>query len=109
LIGRTAVKLSLIVAILASAGCHTLHFHVSDAPFDPEPVVDRKAFWLFATFPLQDVDVREFCPEGVSAIAERTTFSDGLFSSLTLGLYSPRTSYYYCRLPRTTVPLVPAS
>ena len=109
MIRRTAAKLALVAGILASAGCHTLHFHVSDAPYDPTPVVDRKSFWLWATFPLRDVDVRVFCPEGVSAIEEKTTFSDGLFSSLTLGIYSPRTSYYYCRLPRTAVPLVPAS
>lgn len=109
MIRRTAAKLALIAGILASAGCHTFHFHVSDAPYDPAPVVDRKSFWLFAMYPLRDVDVRVFCPEGVSAIAEKTTFSDGLFSSLTLGIYSPRTSYYYCRLPRAALPLVPAS
>jgi hypothetical protein len=109
LIFRAAAKLALIAGILASAGCHTFHFHVSDAPYDPTPVVDRKTFWFFAMFPLRDVDVRAFCPEGVSAIEEKTTFSDGLFSSLTLGIYSPRTSYYYCRLPRTAGPPDPTS
>jgi hypothetical protein len=99
LIRRTAAKLALIAGILASAGCHTFHFDVSDAPYDPTPVVDRKTFWIFAMFPLRLVDVRAFCPEGVSAIEEKTTFSDGLYTSLTLGIYAPRTSYYYCRLP----------
>ena len=104
MIQRTARKLALLAGILALTACHTFHFHVSDAPFDPKPVVDRKAFWVFAMFPLRAVDVRAFCPEGVSAIEEKTTFSDGLFSSLTLGIYSPRTSYYYCRLPRSAGP-----
>ena len=106
---RIAAKLALIAGILASTGCHTFRFHVSDAPYDPTPVVDRKTFWLFAMFPLRDVDVRAFCPEGVSAIEEKTTFSDGLFSSLTLGIYSPRTSYYFCRLPRAAETLAPSS
>ena len=101
---RTAAKLLLIAGILASTACHTFRFHVSDAPYDPKPVVDRKAFWVFAMFPLRGVDVHAFCPEGVSAIEEKTTFSDGLLSSLTLGIYCPRTSYYYCRLPRAAEP-----
>ncbi len=86
-----------------SAGCHTFRFHVSDAPSDPIPVVDRKTFWVFALFPTMEVDVRTICPAGVAEIDEETTFTDGLFTVLTLNVYSPRTSYYYCRRPAQPV------
>ena len=95
--------------LVSSSACHTFHFHVSDAPFDPKPIVDRKTFWVFAWFPTLEVDVRAICPAGVAAIEEQTTFTDGLFSVLTLSIYSPRTSSYYCRLPAPPAAPPPAA
>ena len=95
--------------LFTSNACHTFHFHVSNAPFDPKPIVDRKTFWVFAWFPTFEVDVRAICPEGVAAIEEQTTFTDGLFGVLTLSIYSPRTSYYYCRLPAPPAAPPPAA
>jgi hypothetical protein len=82
-----------------SSACHTFHFQVSREPYDPKPIIDRKTFWVFAWFPTFEVDVRAICPAGVAAIEEQTTFTDGLLTILTLNIYSPRTSYYYCKLP----------
>jgi Bor protein len=79
------------------AGCHTIRLDISKAPSAQQPIVDRKTFWFFGAS-RQDVDVRAFCPDGVAAIEEETTFTDGLFGNLTLGIYTPRTSYYWCRL-----------
>ncbi len=96
---HTASLLALLALLVASTGCHTFRFHVSDAPFDPKPVVDRKTFWVFAWFPTQEVDVRSICPAGVADIEETTTLLDGLCTLFTIDIYSPRTSYYYCKLP----------
>jgi hypothetical protein len=88
---------------LAASACHTFAFHVSDAPSNPVPVVDRKTYWLFGTFPEQDIDAGAICPEGVSKIAEETLFTDVLLTAVTLEIYAPRTSTYYCRLPTSPV------
>jgi hypothetical protein len=95
----TAKLLALLAVLLASSACHTFRFQVSNAPFDPKPIVDRKTFWVFAWFPKLEIDMRAICPEGVAAIEEQTTFTDGVFTAFTLNIYSPRTSRYYCKLP----------
>ena len=86
-----------LVLLLSLAGCNTLRFRVSDEDSARTPVVDRKAyfFWGLTT---QDVDVSGYCPNGAVAVDEETTFLDGLLGNLTLGIYAPRTSYYWCRL-----------
>jgi len=76
--------------------CHTLTFEMAQDK-KPQPITDRKTFWFWGLTPTQQVDVQAICPTGVAEIQEETTFSDGLFSLLTLGIYSPRTSLYYCR------------
>ncbi len=106
-VGWTASRLALAGLVMATAGCHSFAFHISDAPFNPTPVVDRQTFWLFGTLPTRDVDARAICPGGISAIDEETSFTDVLLTALTLEIYTPRTSSYYCRLPE--VPLPPAS
>jgi Bor protein len=103
---QTANLLALLV--LVSTGCHTFRFHVSAAPSAPTPVVEHKSFWVFAWFPTQEVDVRAICPDGVATIEEETTFLDGFISTLTLSIYSPRTSYYYCRLSAPPAAAPPA-
>jgi hypothetical protein len=97
---RLANRLALTALAVVLAGCHTIRFEIAKAPTTQEPVVDRKTFWFYAVTS-QDVDVRKFCPHGVVAIDEEITFTDGLFGNLTLGIYTPRTSYYWCRLPPT--------
>jgi hypothetical protein len=90
----------LAVSLLSLSACHTFRFEVSKEPHETTPVVDSKTFWVFAWFPTLEVDVRAICPAGVAVIEEETTFTDGLFTFLTLNVYSPRTSYYYCRIPQ---------
>jgi hypothetical protein len=71
-------------------------FKVADVPHE-QVVPDRKTFWFWGLAPTREVDARAICPHGVSAIREETTFGDGFFGFITLGIYSPRTSYYHCR------------
>lgn len=93
---RRLAAFAVLLSVLATAGCHTMRFQVTDAPHQ-NVVYDRKAYFLWGLAPTRKVDVLQHCPNGVTAIREQTTFVDGIFSLFTLGLYEPRSSWYYCR------------
>ena len=80
---------------MALSGCHTMHFEVSSDPHE-RVVYDRKSFFLWGLVPTREVDVSAHCPGGVAAIREETRFSDGLLEFVTLGIWQPRSSWYYC-------------
>ena len=61
-----------------------------------EVIYDRKSFYLWGLTPTKEVDVAQFCPAGVAAIKEETRFEDGFFAAITLGIWQPRSSWYYC-------------
>jgi hypothetical protein len=91
---RAAAAISLGI-VLTLLGCHTMRFEVGEG--QPGKVVhDRKTFWLGGLVPTKKVDVADFCPNGALAIEEETTFLDGLLANLTLAIYTPRSSTYYC-------------
>ncbi len=87
----------LALALLASLGigCHTMQFEVTGEPHG-EVVYDRKSFFFWGLAPTKVVDVSAFCPHGVAAIREETRFTDGLLEAVTIGIYQPRSSWYYC-------------
>jgi hypothetical protein len=87
-----AISLALLLTLL---GCHTMRFEVGEGQ-PGEVVHDRKAFWLFGLVSTKNIDVTAICPSGALAIEEETSFVDGLFSFLTLSIYTPRSSTYYC-------------
>ena len=101
---RAARCLALSALLSLGSGCHSFFIRVSSVPYDPTPIVDRKTFWLFGCFPEQNIDVSAICPGGVSAIEEETSFSDVLLTAVTLEIYTPRTTSYYCRLPQEASP-----
>ena len=86
---------ALAAAALVLSACHTMRFEVGDGPVG-KVVHDRKSFFFFGLYPTKHVDVASFCPSGAVAIAEETTFVDGLLGFITLDIYSPRSSTYYC-------------
>ena len=61
-----------------------------------EVVYERKSFFLGGLAPTRKVDVGAHCPDGVVYIREQTTFVDGLFNVITLGIWTPRSSWYHC-------------
>lgn len=87
-------KVLLGVALL-SAGCFTMRFRVADQPH-AQVVSEHKSFFLFGLVPTKVVDVSTKCPHGVVAIREQVGFMDGLATIFTLGIWSPRSSTYYC-------------
>ena len=84
-----------VVLLTLLAGCHTMRFEVSAEPHD-HVVYDRKSFYLWGLAPTKEVDVSRHCPDGVAAVREETRFSDGFFGVVTLGIWQPRSSWYYC-------------
>lgn len=90
-------RLVLVASLVAlQVGCHTMRFEVAPGPHE-KVVHHRKSFWVGALFPEVRVDVSQYCPAGVVAVEEETTFLDGFFGFITLSIWTPRTSRYYCR------------
>lgn len=68
------------------------HAHVPTA----NVVSEHKNFYLAGLVPTRVVDVSEKCPYGAAAVMEETTFADGLARVVTLDIWTPRSSTYYC-------------
>ena len=92
---KFAVAASGLAAALAWIGCHTMRFEVGDGQVG-KVVHERKAFFVGGLAPTRKVDVSEFCPAGAVAVSEETTFVDGLLGFVTLSIYTPRSSTFYC-------------
>lgn len=93
---RTSALVLSTALILSS--CHTMRFTV-DTSEVANVVEERKSFWFWGLTPARTVDVSQHCPQGAVAVKEETTFVDGLFGLITLGIWSPRSSWYYCGAP----------
>ena len=94
---RNRGMLAAVLLIAAVAvGCNTMDFEVASTGSVGEEVHDRKAFFLWGLAPTRKVDVCDHCPAGVRSFREETTFGDGLLRAITIGIYSPRTTYYEC-------------
>ena len=100
---RPMFALAVLVAglVVALAACHTMRFELVNEPA-AEAVREHKSYFLWGLAPTVDVDVLNKCPAGAAAIRERTTFLDGLMSLPTLGIWSPRSTTYYCRASHPT-------
>lgn len=89
---------ALLAAPLLLSACNTMRFEVGDGAVS-EVVRQRKSFFVGGLVPTRNVDVARHCENGAVAIREETTFGDGFFNLITLGIYTPRTSWYYCAAP----------
>jgi hypothetical protein len=72
-----------------------MRFDLADAS-GAQVVFERKSFFLWGLVPTQEVDVSRHCPHGAAAVREERRFSDGFFALVTLGIWTPRSSWYYC-------------
>jgi len=85
-----------IAALLA--GCHTMRFELEQAP-DTRGVHDRHSYFFWGLVPTKVIDVREKCPSGAVALRENTSFLDGLLGLPFLGIWSFRSTTFFCRAP----------
>jgi hypothetical protein len=92
-LGRAA----LLAILLGGAGCYK-------ATFIRDPNVVRGAehdqwldFWVFGIVGEQNIDVKQFCPDGrVAQVVTGGNFATGIVSLLTIGIYAPRKVYVTC-------------
>jgi len=96
----------LLLATASTLACHTMRFEIAHIPSDliNDPIQVRKSFWLAGAFPTETIDVRTICPNGAAAVEEETSWVDALIYAVTLSIYTPRTSWYYCRRDPYVVP-----
>lgn len=93
---RGASTLAALGVLVALLGCHTMQFELVDAEHASR-VYHRNNFFFWGLAPTVEVDVSEYCPAGVAAIREETTVVDYLLLTVpTLGIYQPRSAWYYC-------------
>jgi hypothetical protein len=92
---RIAVLATALAALSVLAGCQTMRLEVAPGPA-AQPVEERQSFFFWGLTPTVQVDMRSRCPYGVAQLIEETTFFDGLFEVLTLGIWAPRTTTYRC-------------
>ena len=90
-------RLALALSLCGVGACHGIRFEVSHTAAEP-PIEDRKTFLFWTLYPTQVIDVQTICPHGVTQIVEETRFTDVMLALVTLGIYTPRTSWYYCRV-----------
>ena len=93
LVRRITLPLMMVAIV---SGCHTLRFDVAPGPRG-SVVKERKSFFFWGLAPTKRVDMGEKCPTGVATITEETNFVDGLCDLVTLGIWTPRSTYYSCR------------
>lgn len=92
-LGRAA----LLTTLLCAAGCYKATF-IRDPNVVKGVEQDRWLdFWFWGLMNEQDIDVRQFCPDGRPAqIVTGGNFGTGIVSLVTLGIYAPRKVYVTC-------------
>lgn len=56
-----------------------------------------QVFYLWGLYPRQiEYDGKELCPTGITEVHQFATFTDGLWTNLSLGIYTPRTLRVIC-------------
>ncbi len=80
----------------AMAVCFTMTFEIDDTTRYGRVSSDLKSYWFWGLTPHKRIDMSGQCPAGVAKISEETTFLNGLGTLVTLGIWSPRQSTYYC-------------
>jgi hypothetical protein len=88
-------RLLVLLCGVVTTACHTMRFELAPVP-TANVVTEHKNFFLDGLVPTRVVDVSEKCPYGAAAVREQTTFADGVAAAVTLGIWTPRSTTYYC-------------
>lgn len=91
------LRLALLLVVMSLVpGCHTLYIQVAEG-VPTHAVRDKQQYFLWGLTPQKEIDVGERCPGSTMvAIREDTTADDVLGAVVTLGVWTPRTTWYYC-------------
>lgn len=87
----------LFVACLAAlSGCgYTYHFKDTTA-LRGEEHNEWASYFIFGLVGEYEVNVKEFCPNGVAEIATGNNFATWILRIVTIGIYSPRKVNIWC-------------
>ena len=98
-----AIAMSALGCAFVPEGRHTMRFDLVPEP--PGAVfTERTSYFLWALVPTRKIDVLEKCPYGAVAIVDGSE-AGGVGVVPTLGLWSRRSTTYYCRrAPSSVVP-----
>ena len=90
---------ALALALFASVGCYQQTFVNKSVTAEDKdnPTHDEwSSNFLFGLVSGSDIDLGAICPDGVARIHEEETFTNGLVSVLTLGIYNPISITVHC-------------
>ncbi len=91
-----------VLAVLVAVGCfspdagHRMQFDLARERTG-STLVEQHSYFLWGLVPTAKIDVLKKCPLGAVAIEEGTPAAAHLSSLFTLGLWSRRSTTYYCR------------
>ena len=94
--------MTMLSACFVPEGRHTMRFELTQEP--PGAVVsETNSYFFWGLAPTVRVDVLDKCPYGAVAIVDGSD-AGGATWVPTLGLWSRRTTAYYCRQPPVSQP-----
>ena len=85
----------LIIAALTLAGCHHVTY-VTDKPVVGEPQTGSHDYFFWGMAGSAFIEINKICPNGLAKIHLYKGFVDALLSSLTFGIWSPRSFEIWC-------------
>jgi hypothetical protein len=91
-----SLRMLLVAATFALGGCGFTYHFKSASTLRGEEHNEWASFFLFGIAGHYDVDVRDFCPNGVHEITTGNNFVTWLISFVTIGIYTPRKVNIWC-------------
>lgn len=90
------LALAAVAVTLTVGGCYKATF-VRNVEPRGEMQERWTTFWIFGLVGTEDINVREFCPDGnVRVVRTGGNLGTGLLTAFTLGIYAPRKIYVQC-------------
>lgn len=94
---RSTLQIALVLlCIFSSVACQTVSMDFG-GKLDKRSIKVTHNFFLWGLSGVQDIDVKEYCGNGIARIEEKNTPVNVLLTGVTFGLYNPRTSEFFCR------------
>lgn len=95
----TAVTIALTTLI--TVGCANTRFNVAGevTPASVPKYEEKQTYFVGGIFQKRTVNAAQICggSDKVAATAKETTFTDGLLTVFTFGIYTPETARVYCK------------
>lgn len=92
---RSRIVLSIVAAVLC-AGCYRVTV-VTGAPPAPESVDKKWQYsFVYGLVPPPELNTRDQCPQGFSAVVTERSFLNGLVGAITYSIFTPMHTKVTC-------------